>query len=122
MFDKSYEDALATLTHSQTVISHELDLLESFHEHLRQHPVVSDDHQVFSIIKSLQQTLRNNLQSLRQKLLQPSQSIQPDVITDIRQHLNQILVTLNSNIRDNNQLAANFSQSELAWRQIPCIS
>ncbi|EJD6328670.1 TPA: AAA family ATPase [Proteus mirabilis] len=110
IFDKSYEDALATLTHSQTVISHELDLLESFHEHLRQHPVVSDDHQVFSIIKSLQQTLRNNLQSLRQKLLQPSQSIQPDVITDIRQHLNQILVTLNSNIRDNNQLAANFSQ------------
>lgn len=110
MFDKSYEDALATLTRGQAVISYELDLLESFREHLRQHPAVSDDHQVLDIIKSLQQILRNNLQSLKQKQLQPSQSIQPEIITDIRQQLHQILATLNDSIRENNQLAANFNK------------
>jgi len=110
MFDKSYEDALATLTRGQAVISYELDLLESFREHLRQHPAVSDDHQVLDIIKSLQQILRNNLQSLKQKQLQPSQSIQPEIITDIRQQLHQILATLNGSIRENNQLAANFNK------------
>ncbi|MFJ5407923.1 AAA family ATPase [Pectobacterium punjabense] len=110
MFDKSYEDALEKLSHRQVTISHELDHLESFRERLRQHPAVSDDHKVFDIIKSLQQILRNNLQSLRQKLLQPSQPAQSEVITDIRKQLLESLTTLNDRIRDNNQLAANFNK------------
>ncbi|CAI2109695.1 AAA family ATPase [Serratia bockelmannii] len=110
MFDKSYEDALTTLTHSKAVISHELELLESFRENLRKHPVVSDVHQVFAIINSLQQILRNNLQSLSQKLLQPSQSILSEVITDMRQQFHQILDNLNDDIKENNRLAANFSK------------
>lgn len=110
MFDKSYEDALATLTHGKAAISSELDHLESFRDHLRQHPAVSDDHPLFDIIKSLQQVLRNNLQSLGQKLLQPSQSIQPEDIADILRQFLHILAELNTNIRDNNQLATNFNK------------
>lgn len=110
MFDKSYEEAIEKLSNTDTKVSQEIELLESFTEHLRKHPAVDDDSHIFNTIKSLQQVLRSQLESLSKKIEKPSQAVSSEKIGGFNQLLKDELATLNIKIKRNNQLATNFDK------------
>ncbi|OKO98663.1 AAA family ATPase [Xenorhabdus eapokensis] len=108
MFDQSYEQSIAAICYAETVIARDIETLDAFHEQLRSHPVVTDDNEVFGILRAIQQLYRANIQAMANKVEYPSKSIKPDSIDDLLQKLAGNLETLNGQIQENNHLASNF--------------
>lgn len=112
MFDASYQDSIDTLNNFAESIARVCDNYIEFERRLATHKFVSEDSLVISLAKSLNKGFKILLQQTLSKVKEPSQIIHAESIQDSIIQLGNEVLVINLKIRENNRLAANFSQEK----------
>lgn len=112
MFDASYQDSIDTLNTFAENIARVCDNYIEFERRLATHKFVSEDSLVISLAKSLNKGFKILLQQTLSKVKEPSQIIHAESIQDSIIQLGNEVLVINLKIRENNRLAANFSQEK----------
>lgn len=112
MFDASYQNSLDMLSGAVERIALDCDSFAEFEREVLTHAFVNEGSLLISLIKTVNKGLKILLQQVESKIKEPSLVIHSE---DIQAPLLQLLsetTTLNSKIRENNRLAANFRQEK----------